>query len=304
MHCRSVKFPAWKEGCPGKSADGGQGTAPGPVLITSFRRGKGMADLRPALNTFVVREYMSPVIAVLAACTGYFIGAISFTRVMGRLVLPGEDVSTAEIPIKGSDKKFQLHSYGATSIRAKAGAKYGCLTSILDMVKVTLPTLTFRLLYPDMSYFLITAAAGVAGHNFPFYYGFKGGRGMSPMYGGLLVIDWLAIPVVTILGTNIGFWMVKYAFLSYFGVTLTLIPWLWFRFHDMPHLAYALVINIFFWIASIPDLRIYAAYNRTGEFDKVGNRFAGLDSEFTLGSLMGFLRRRAWIKQRGKGDCR
>jgi glycerol-3-phosphate acyltransferase PlsY len=242
-------------------------------------------------------------IAFLALSAGYFIGAISFTRIVGRYVLPGEDVSTAEIPIKGSDKKFHFSSFGATSIRAKAGAKYGCLTSVLDMVKITLPTLAFRLLYPDMDYFLITAAAGVAGHNFPLYYGFKGGRGMSPLYGGLLVVDWLAIPVATIVGLNIGFWIIRYAFLSYCGVMLTLIPWFWFRFGDIPHLIYALSVNLFFWLASIPDLRLYRDYKRAGEFEKGGNRFAGLDSEFTLGPLMKVLRRFGWIKHRVKTDA-
>jgi len=239
-------------------------------------------------------------ITLLAVAAGYFIGAISFTRIIGRYVLPGEDVSKAEIPIKGSDKKFHFSSFGATSIRAKAGPKYGCLTSVLDMVKVTLPTLAFRLLYPEMNYFLITAAAGVAGHNFPVYYGFKGGRGMSPLYGGLLVVDWLAIPVATIVGLNIGFWLVRYAFLSYCGVVLTLIPWFWFRFGDVPHLFYAVSVNVFFWLASIPDLRLYSAYKRAGEFDKAGSRFAGLDSDFTLGPLMKGLRRFGWIKNRGK----
>jgi glycerol-3-phosphate acyltransferase PlsY len=239
-------------------------------------------------------------IALLALSAGYFIGAISFTRIIGRYVLPGEDVSTAEIPIKGSDKTFRFSSFGATSIRAKAGPKYGCLTSVLDMVKITLPTLAFKLLYPEMNYFLITAAAGVAGHNFPVYYGFKGGRGMSPLYGGLLVVDWLAIPVATFVGLNVGFWLVRYAFLSYCGVVLTLIPWFWFRFGDVPHLFYAVSVNVFFWLASIPDLRLYGVYKRAGEFDKAGNRFAGLDSDFTLGPLMGVLKRFGWIKKRGK----
>ena len=243
---------------------------------------------------------MDLVIVLLSSLTGYFIGAISFTRIIGRYILPGEDVSKAEIPIKGSEKKFQLSSFGATSIRAKAGPKYGCLTSVLDMVKVALPTLAFRLLYPEMNYFLITAAAGMAGHNFPVYYGFKGGRGMSPLYGGLLVVDWLAIPVATIVGLNIGFWIVRYAFLAYCGVVLTLIPWFWFRYGDMSHLIYALAVNLFFWLASIPDLRLYRDYKRAGEFEKGGNRFAGLDSEFTLGPVMKVLKRLGWIKDRRK----
>ena len=246
---------------------------------------------------------MNPGIALFATAIGYFIGAISFTRIVGSYVLPGEDVSKAEIPIKGSDKKFQFSSFGATSIRAKAGAKYGCLTSVLDMLKVALPTLAFRIIYPESNYFLITAAAGVAGHNFPVYYRFKGGRGLSSLYGGLLVVDWLAIPVVTIVGTNIGFWLVKYAFLSFFGVTLTLLPWFWFRFHDVPHLLYAIAVNIFFWIASIPDLKMYVAHKRSGEFDKAGNRFAGLDSEFTLGPIIKLAERFGWKKSsRKKSD--
>ena len=77
-------------------------------------------------------------IALFAVLTGYFIGALSFTRIIGSYVLPGEDVGKAEIPIKGSDKKFQFSSFGATSTRAKAGAKYGLLTSLLDMIKITL----------------------------------------------------------------------------------------------------------------------------------------------------------------------
>lgn len=243
---------------------------------------------------------MNPGIALLALAAGYLIGAISFTRIVGRYVLPGEDVSAADIPIEGSDKTFRFSSFGATSIRAKAGPQYGCLTSLLDMVKVFLPTLAFRILYPEMNYYLISAAAGVAGHNFPVYYRFRGGRGMSPLYGGLLVVDWLAIPVATIVGCNIGFWIVRYAFLSYCGVVLTLLPWLWFRFGDIPHLLYALSVNVFFWLASIPDLRLYGAYKRAGEFDKAGNRFAGLDGEFTLGPLLKIIRRLGGSRPGGK----
>ena len=119
---------------------------------------------------------MNPWIALLAALVGYLLGAVSFTRMVGSFLLPGEDVGNAEIPIKGSDKKFPFRSFGATSIRAKAGAKYGCLTSVLDMMKVTLPTLAFKTIYPEGDYFLVSAAAGVAGHNFPVYYRFKGGE--------------------------------------------------------------------------------------------------------------------------------
>jgi glycerol-3-phosphate acyltransferase PlsY len=207
---------------------------------------------------------MNPWIAALAAMIGYSLGAVSFTRIVGRFCAPGSDMGDAEIPISGSDKTFHLRSYGATSVRAKAGARYGCLTSILDMIKVTLPALALRLLYPESLYFLILAACGVAGHNFPVFYKFKGGRGFSPLYGGLLVIDWLAIPVITLFGLMAGFWMTRYAFVAYFGVTLTLIPWFWLRFDDSAYLLYALTVNALFWIASLPELKMYLAYTRAG----------------------------------------
>lgn len=245
---------------------------------------------------------MNPWVALLAALVGYLLGAVSFTRMVGSYLLPGEDVGNAEIPIKGSDKKFPFRSFGATSIRAKAGAKYGCLTSVLDMMKVTLPTLAFKIVFPEGDYFLIAAAAGVAGHNFPVYYRFKGGRGMSPLYGGLLVVDWLAIPVATIVGCCIGFWLVHYAFLSYFGVMLFLVAWFGVRFGDPPHLFYALAVNIFFWLASLPDINMYLVYKRAGEFNKTTNRFSGLDSEFTLGPIIRGLRRMGWIKDEKKTD--
>ena len=44
-------------------------------------------------------------ITLLAVAAGYFIVAISFTRIFGRYVLPGQDVSKAEIPIKAITKQ-------------------------------------------------------------------------------------------------------------------------------------------------------------------------------------------------------
>lgn len=236
-------------------------------------------------------------IAILSAFLGYVCGAVSFTRIVGRYIAPDSDFGDAEIPITGSDKKFHLRSYGATSVRARAGAKYGCLTSILDMIKVTVPTLLVRILYPESSYFLIVAACGVAGHNFPVFYKFKGGRGFSPLYGGLLVIDWLAIPVITLLGLMGGFWLTQFTFLAYFGVTITLVPWFWFRFDAMAYIIYAVAINIFFWIASIPEVRLYLAYRRDGTFDREG-RIQGLKNPFAFGPLFTFVRRSGWMREK------
>ena len=64
----------------------------------------------------------------LTACivSGYFIGALSFARLVGRIIAPGEDLSYTDIDIAGSDKKFRTESVSATSISARKGALPGC----------------------------------------------------------------------------------------------------------------------------------------------------------------------------------
>ena len=108
----------------------------------------------------------------------------------------------------------------------------------------------------------------MAGHNFPIYYRFKGGRGMSTLYGGLLVIDWLSIPVTAIGGTLFGGLLLRDMFFAYTSGILFLIPWLWYRFDSPPYLLYGIVVNLLFWIAMIPELRDYIQKKRAGLTEK------------------------------------
>lgn len=239
---------------------------------------------------------MSIWLALLSVFSGYFLGGISFARIIGARVMPGEDISTTEFGMAGTDKKFELKSVSATSIAMRGGAKLGCLTSILDMAKVFAPTLLFKLLFPTQPYFLIVAAAGVAGHNFPIYYRFKGGRGVSPLYGGLLIIDWLAIPVSFLLSNLIGLGIFRDMFLAYTGGVLVLIPWFLWRFYGEPaYLIYAISVNIFFWPAILPELKMYYAYMRAGEIDR--SKLLDAMEEGYGGSMIRMARERGWIKE-------
>jgi glycerol-3-phosphate acyltransferase PlsY len=209
---------------------------------------------------------VNPYWVAVSIVGGYLLGSISFARVVGRLVIPAEDLARMDLPIEGSERTFRASSISATTIRVKAGSRYGCLTSVLDMLKATLPALVLRLVFPASPYYLFAAAAAVGGHDFPIYHGFRGGRGISPIYGGLFVIDWLAIPVTTIVGSLVGGLALRHVVLSYFGVTLMLVPWLWWRFGDWPHLVYAAAVNLFFWASSIPEFREYLRHRRQGDY--------------------------------------
>lgn len=204
-------------------------------------------------------------IAVFSAFTGYFLGAISFTRIIGKIVAPDEDLTKTKLSIRGYKKKLVSRAVSATSLRVRKGPKVGILTSILDMLKAALPVLAFRIAFPEYNYFLITAAAGVAGHNYPVYHQFKGGRGMSPLFGGLFVIDWLAIPVTTTASLLLGLAILRDKFFAVMGCTVLLIPWIWFRFSDWFYLVYALAINILFWTAIRPELKEYLRLKRSAD---------------------------------------
>ena len=208
---------------------------------------------------------MDPMLALLAALVGYLLGSVSFARLVANLVVPEEDITTTDIAIPGSEEKLIFSSVSATSISMRAGPKLGCLTSILDMIKVTIPTLAFKLWFPEAPYFLIVATAGVVGHNWPVYYRFKGGRGFSPVFGGMLVIDWIAIPVTTLAGLLLGLLVFRDILVAYMAGLWLMIPWLWFRTHDWTYLIYALAVNVCFMVAAIPEIKQYILLKRTGK---------------------------------------
>lgn len=194
-------------------------------------------------------------IALLAAVVGYLCGSISFARIIYRLVAPGEELTGMELDIEGSDEKVHVSAVSGTAVSVKLGGKWGGITALLDILKAAIPTLIFRLLYPGMPYYLLSATGALAGHNWPLYYRFKGGRGISPLLGGFLVVDWLGTLITSTVGMTFSLVVLKNVVLSYMLGNWLMIPWLWFRTRDLAHVIYAIVVNVLFVVAMIPDIR-------------------------------------------------
>ncbi len=201
--------------------------------------------------------------AFLAVLIGYLMGAVSFARIVGRIVLPGEDLSKTEISVKGYQRKLTSEAVCATSLRERKGSRIAILTSFLDALKALIPVLAFSLAFPGEYYFLFVAIAAVAGHNYPVYYKFKGGRGMSPFLGGLLIVDWLAIPTTILPSLALGLLIFRdprssnVQFFAAMGSVSLLSPWLWFRFGDWFYMAYAVAINALFWTAILHEIKAW-----------------------------------------------
>ncbi len=200
-----------------------------------------------------------------AVVAGYLFGAISFTRILGRWVLPDDDLSGVEVKLGEGTIRFDRTS--ASLISLKRGPGYGCLTGLLDMAKAAVPVLGFKLAFPDHDYEFFAAAAAVVGHNYPVFHRFRGGAGMSPYLGGLAVLDWPAVAVVTLLGslTGAGF---RNVVVSYVSGVVWLFPWFWWRGAGWEAFAYAIAINVAVWPAIWPTLTDLSRMQKAGEIDR------------------------------------
>jgi glycerol-3-phosphate acyltransferase PlsY len=136
----------------------------------------------------------------------------------------------------------------------QVGTRYGCLTAFLDILKVFIPTLAFKIWQPDQPYFLIAALFGLIGHDWPLYHRFKGGRGESAILGGMLVIDPLGLVVTNLLGGLVG-WLVGDVLVLRWSFLFLLIPWLWLRTQSLPSVIYAVAINLIYWSTMSPELK-------------------------------------------------
>ena len=111
-------------------------------------------------------------------------------------------------------KNMDIRNYGSgnagsTNVLRVMGVKAGLIVFIGDAGKMILACLLTRFLFasqPEMLYvyLLYTGFGVVLGHNFPFYMGFKGGKGIAASAGLLASLDWrvtlvcLVVFVVTV----------------------------------------------------------------------------------------------------------
>lgn len=206
-------------------------------------------------------------LSILSGLVGYLLGAISFSRLITRLLAPDLDLEDVRLPKPDGSEGERLLTVGATTAAIKLGPRVGCAIGLLDVLKAFVPVLAFRLLYPDQYYYLVAGLFAVIGHNWPVYYRFKGGGGMSPTLGGFLAVDWLGTLVANVLGLLFGFAVIRDLFFAYVGWTWFMIPWLWIRTGNPVFAIYALAVNVVFFLALLPELSRYLEKRKKGAID-------------------------------------
>jgi len=202
-----------------------------------------------------------------AILSGYLTGSLSFSRIITRIVAPGTRLSSFEVPVEGSSLTYKVETFGATSAAMQLGSKAGCAIGFADIFKAAAVVLAFRLIFPQQPYLLFAAIGSMAGHNWPLFYKFKGGRGISAYYGGLFIIDWVGALVTMFSGLLFGLLIVKDYFIAYMSGLWLIIPWLWFTTKSPVYIIYAVIINVIYIVASLPDIKQYSRIKKTTKVD-------------------------------------
>ncbi|MBR3429696.1 MAG: glycerol-3-phosphate 1-O-acyltransferase PlsY [Clostridia bacterium] len=112
-----------------------------------------------------------PWMTVLACVFSYLIGSVSTGTLVSKAA-NGPDLRTV-----GSGNP------GASNVQRTMGWKYGLITFVGDILKGLLACLAGRLLTGDHMGALLAGLFAVLGHNWPLYYAFKGGKGVSTSCG-------------------------------------------------------------------------------------------------------------------------
>lgn len=81
---------------------------------------------------------------------------------------------------------------GATNVLRLHGKKAACLTLAGDLLKGLVPVLAARAVNVPDTVVALTGLAAFAGHIYPVFFGFRGGKGVATYVGVLFGIHWLA----------------------------------------------------------------------------------------------------------------
>lgn len=128
---------------------------------------------------------------IIVCLLSYLIGCFSSAYLIGKLFLK------IDIRVHGSGNS------GATNAVRVMGKKFGVLTFLLDFLKGIIAVLLGKLVLGDIGG-LYAGLFVVAGHNWPFYLNFKGGKGVSTSIGVLAVLNFTVALIAVIIGISVG----------------------------------------------------------------------------------------------------
>lgn len=135
---------------------------------------------------------MEKIYIIAIGLISYLIGSINSSILISKAVT-GKDI-----------RKSGSGNAGATNMLRTMGKKYAVITLIIDILKGVVALIIARLMQglgvePWAEY--IAGVCVVLGHNFPVFFGFKGGKGVATSLGVVMMLDWkigLAVLIIAL----------------------------------------------------------------------------------------------------------
>ena len=152
---------------------------------------------------------------LVSAAIGYLLGCSNMAYYLGK---------RHHVNLRGGGSG----NLGASNVTVLMGWKAGVLTTIHDIGKAMLAIWLAQTLLDGPHMGAVAGMAAVLGHIFPFYLGFRGGKGFASYIGAIVMLDWkfglaivFLILVVTLLSDYIvaGTTLTVVASPIYFGIT-------------------------------------------------------------------------------------
>jgi glycerol-3-phosphate acyltransferase PlsY len=116
--------------------------------------------------------------AITAILLGYLAGSIPFGLLLTRAA------GLADV------RKIGSGNIGATNVLRTGSKPIAAATLACDMLKGTVPVVLFHYVAGETAA-LLAGLAAVAGHVFPVWLGFRGGKGVATFLGVLFGLDWI-----------------------------------------------------------------------------------------------------------------
>ncbi len=133
---------------------------------------------------------MINLMSIIAIVAAYLVGSINFSILLSKII-SGKDIRES-----GSGNA------GATNMLRTYGKKMGIITLLLDLLKGILVVSICRLINIAEEWTYIAGVAVALGHNFPIFFGFRGGKGVATSLGVAFVLDWRIGILIAIIGVG------------------------------------------------------------------------------------------------------
>ena len=149
---------------------------------------------------------------VFCALAGYLAGAVNFAWLLAKK--RGFDIRT-----KGSGNA------GTTNAGRTMGSGAAAVVFVCDALKSALMVwLADFLFHSSPSIQTVTMAACVAGHLYPFYLEFQGGKGIAVLLGSALALDWRLF-LILVAGVAVITFITDYMFIGTLSASVGYLVW-------------------------------------------------------------------------------